>query len=283
MSVQTTASGCSIKSRNLPTPARISVNGVAIERAAISREAQNHPAGKPVEAWLAAARALVVRELLLQEARRLGVEAVPDQDDEGRRETDEEALIRTLVEREVVTPQAGEDECRRFYEQNRQKFRTADIWEVRHILFAADPRDRGARDEAKARAEAATSLLAAAPEQFAALAAELSACSSSQSGGSLGQITRGQTVREFEAALERMRPETLSPDPIETRYGYHVVRLDRRIDGAPVPYDAARARIGEWLEEKVRRTAVRHYIAALASRAEIKGLALDASSSPLVQ
>ena len=45
-------------------------------RSAIARETQNHPAAKPIDAWLAAARALVVRELLLQEARRLGIEAV---------------------------------------------------------------------------------------------------------------------------------------------------------------------------------------------------------------
>ena len=48
----------------------VRVNGVTIPHDIISREAQNHPAPTPIAAWTAAARALAVRELLLQEARR---------------------------------------------------------------------------------------------------------------------------------------------------------------------------------------------------------------------
>ena len=55
------------------------VNGVEITREAIGQEVQNHPAGKPGEAWAAAARALAIRELLLQEARRLDLQAGADQ------------------------------------------------------------------------------------------------------------------------------------------------------------------------------------------------------------
>ena len=51
-------------------PVTVSVNGVSIARDAIVREMQHHPAPKPIAAWQQAARALVIRELLLQEARR---------------------------------------------------------------------------------------------------------------------------------------------------------------------------------------------------------------------
>ena len=85
----------------------VSVNGVTIRHDEISREAQNHPAPTPIAAWTAAARALAVRELLLQEARRSGLEPQPLSDGEGRTETDEEASIRALVEREVSTPSPG--------------------------------------------------------------------------------------------------------------------------------------------------------------------------------
>ena len=57
------------RSRNaLPKPKTIRVNGAVIAREVIAREVQNHPAEKPILAWQAAARALVVRELLLQES-----------------------------------------------------------------------------------------------------------------------------------------------------------------------------------------------------------------------
>ena len=59
----------------LPKPKTICVNGVVISREVIAREVQNHPAERPILAWQAAARALVVRELLLQELARLGIVA----------------------------------------------------------------------------------------------------------------------------------------------------------------------------------------------------------------
>ena len=71
----------------LPERVPVSVNGVNIPHDAIARETQYHPASKPIAAWQAAARALVVRELLLQEARRLGVAAIPSSDVSGRRGT----------------------------------------------------------------------------------------------------------------------------------------------------------------------------------------------------
>lgn len=100
----------------------VSVNGVVIPRDVIAREVQCHPASKPVEAWLSAAQALVIRELLLQQARRTGIVANPLSDEHGRRETEEDALIRALIELEVTTPEPDEESCRRYYEQNRHRF-----------------------------------------------------------------------------------------------------------------------------------------------------------------
>lgn len=268
---------------DLPRAQPVIVNGVTIDRAAIARETQNHPAAKPIEAWLAAARALVVRELLLQEARARGIGAVPLEDAEGRRETDEEALIRTLVEIDVMTPTASMEECSRYYEQNRARFRSPAIFEVRHILLAAAPADHDARETSRSEAEAAIAVLAQEPQLFAQLAAERSACPSAKTGGNLGQISRGQTVPEFEAVLERLAAPGLAPHPVETRYGFHVVCIDRQIDGAELPFEVVKERIAAWLEEKVRRTALRQYITGLAGRAEITGISLDAEATPLVQ
>jgi peptidyl-prolyl cis-trans isomerase C len=63
-------------------PMPITVNGVMISRDAIQREMQHHPAARPITAWQQAARALVIRELLLQRARCLGLAAEPICDDE---------------------------------------------------------------------------------------------------------------------------------------------------------------------------------------------------------
>jgi len=72
----------------------ITVNGSEIAPAVIAAEVQNHPAAKADVARTDAIRALVVRELLLQEAGRLGIVPAPVVDEDGRRETDDDALIR---------------------------------------------------------------------------------------------------------------------------------------------------------------------------------------------
>lgn len=283
MSIPAPAAGCSIKPVITTKQKTIGVNGVVISRAAIARETQNHPASKPIEAWLAAARALVVRELLLQEARRAGIAPTPLQDAEGRRETDDEASIRMLVAQEVVTPQADEAACRRYYEMNRQRFRSADLCEVRHILLAAAPKDVKKREAARQRAEAIIATLRNDASLFGAMAEAESACPSCKTGGSLGQISPGQTVPEFERALKSLPIGDVAAVPVETRYGFHVVLLDRRIAGRDLPFEIVHPRIAAWLNEKVRRVAIRQYIAILAGRAEISGIDLDSSTTPLVQ
>jgi len=114
---------CSALRAIMPRGGDVKVNGVAIPRDVIARETQYHPARTPIEAWRAAARALVIRELLLQEARRFGITGEPMSDGAGRRETDEEAAMRELVAREVRTPKADTATCRRYYKQNRHRFR----------------------------------------------------------------------------------------------------------------------------------------------------------------
>ena len=72
---------------------------------------------------------------------------------------------------------------------------------------------------------------------------ELSACPSAAQGGHLGQISRGQTVPEFETFLYNLEVGQICPVPVKTRFGYHVLRLDRRIEGRQLPFEAVSDRI----------------------------------------
>jgi peptidyl-prolyl cis-trans isomerase C len=266
---------------SLPRPKTVSVNGIVIPREVIAREVQNHPAEKPILAWQAAARALVVRELLLQESRRLNIAAAPLRDAEGRSETSEEAAMRALIEREIVTPEPDEAACLRFYEQNRGRFRTGDLYEAAHILIAAS-RDDAARIAAREIAEKILSSVREDPALFEELARSRSDCrTSAENGGRLGQVTRGQTVDEFEAGLARMRDGETAI--VETRYGFHIVRLDRHAPGQTLPFEIARDRIADYLATTVQRRSLAQYVAVLAARAEITGVALAGAASPLVQ
>lgn len=265
---------CSVHAQ-LPTgrPVNVSVNGVTIARDDIVREMQHHAAPKPIAAWQQAARALVIRELLMQEARRLDIAPQPLSDD-GRRETDEEAVMRGLIDREVTVPEADDETCRRYYERHLAQFRSLDIYEASHILFAALPSDTVAYAQARADAEGVLAALIERPESFEALAKAYSRCPSAAQGGNLGQITTGQTTPEFEQALVALEPGQLCEAPVATRYGFHIIRLERKHGGQVLPYELVAGRIADYLNEGVRRRADAQYIARLISAAKIEGIDL---------
>ncbi|MEX3009723.1 peptidylprolyl isomerase [Hoeflea sp. TYP-13] len=266
-----------------PVTREISVNGVAISEEELLAEAQNHPAENPGGALAEAARALVVRELLWQEAQRLDLAVEPESDTDGRLETERDAAIRALIDREVDVPSAGEAECRRYYDQHPGRLSSEPLIEARHILLAAAPDDKTARKKMKAVAQKLSDHLAGHPEEFSVLAKEHSACSSREHGGNLGQLTRGSTVPEFERAMEAMREGEISPVPVESRFGFHIIALDRKVPGERLPFDLVQERIAVWLEAAAWSKAVSQYIAVLAGAADIKGISLNTGEGPLVQ
>jgi len=261
----------------------IRINEVTIPAAAILAEAQNHPAADAEAALAAAAEALAVRELLLQEARRQGIDAVQQAEGEGRRETEDDALIRRLLETAVTVPEADPATCRRYYDNNRQRFRSPDLFEAAHILLAAAPEDSLARAKAETTAERLIAALQLDPAAFGKLAAEYSACSSAQNEGRLGQVARGDTVPEFETFLMNLEEGQLCPVPVRSRYGVHVLRLDRRIDGRQLPFEMVERRIADYLQAASWQRALAQYIRVLAGAAEIEGVELGGAETPLVQ
>jgi peptidyl-prolyl cis-trans isomerase C len=255
---------------------QISVNGSLITEAEIARETQYHPASSLEEARQSAARALVIRELLVQQARRLGVSA------EGVSDTDE-SRVSAVIERELNIPQADEATCRRYYEAQIRRFRSPDLIEARHILFPARLEDAAEVASARAKAANAIEVVQQRPDRFAELAGKLSACPSAKVGGSLGQLSRGSTIPELETFLFELEEGELCPVPVPSRYGFHVLRSDRRVDGRQLPFEAVQEKICHYLEERVWRQAVRQYIQLLIGAADIKGIKLQGSSSLLVQ
>ncbi len=261
----------------------ISVNGTGIGDAEIDAEMQYHPAPTRAAARKNAAEALVVRRLLLDEVARLGVSVDEPARENGALETEEEAVIRALLAREIATPEPDEAACRRYYEGHRRRFHSPELFEAAHILFAAAPGAAPARARARQAAEETLAELARAPERFADLARARSACSSAPNGGSLGQVSRGDTVAEFETYLLSLDPGEICAAPVETRYGYHIVRLDRRRAGRELPFDLVHARIAAYLVQVAWRRAVHQYVQILAGAGRIAGLDLGQTSSPLVQ
>jgi peptidyl-prolyl cis-trans isomerase C len=191
------------------------------------------------------------------------------------------AAIELLLEREVVTPEPTDEECSRFYATHLDQFSSGDLVYARHILFAVTP---GAPLQAiRAKAEETLLALQREPERFEALARECSNCPSGANGGNLGQLTRGEVVPEFAAAVFEGRGTGLLPSLVRTRYGFHVVLIDQRVAGQTVPFEAVRERIAAELRERVQERALRQYVQVLAGRAGVDVPGLERATTPLVQ
>ena len=106
----------------------IRINDRCIDEDEILREMQYHPAEDAAAARRAAAEWLVIRALVLDRARALGIDV-----------SDEPAAIEAAIEREVDIPEPAETECRRYYDNNPARFRSPDLVEAAHICCPPHP------------------------------------------------------------------------------------------------------------------------------------------------
>jgi len=64
---------------------------------------------------------------------------------------------------------------------------------------------------------------------FAAIAAEFSACPSGKSGGDLGSFSQGQMVKEFDDVVFSDELNKVH-GPVKTQFGYHLIEITERAE-----------------------------------------------------
>ena len=197
----------------------------------------------------------VLHERLRGRAVEKGLCAADAAGDDARR------AIETLIDHEVRVPSPADEECRRWYETHPREFTAGELVFARHILFAVTPRTPV--EPLRRKAEETLLELRTRPALFGDRARELSNCPSAAQGGALGQLARGECVPEFEAALFGEVGTGVLPTLVRTRYGFHVVMVDRRIPGQRVPYEAVKERVAARLAAESLRRALSQYAQAL--------------------
>lgn len=253
------------------TPIEISeikVNGTVITPDKIAGEMQFHAAESQEAAKQKASEVLIIQLLLLQKAKDMGL----DQDLPTESDTpSEETIISRLIEKEASAQEVTEEECHRYFDANKDQFFSQDLLELKHILLGADPEDEDKRAVAKEAAESLISRLVESFDEFEALVNEHSDCPSKETGGSLGQITKGQTTPEFENAIFELE-EGLAKEPVESRYGFHVVYVDKKLPGKQLEYEHVKGDVAKMLMELGQRKAIAMYIHKLVDEADIEGI-----------
>jgi len=255
-------------------PAQARVNGVAL----------HPPLQRPDDATL---RQLACSELLRQAAIAAGLLDAADAPGPVPSEA-ASAAIESLLERELVLPEPSEDSCRRHHQAHAARYSSGERLHARHVLFAVTP----GVDVVALRQRAERALLdlrchdgdrAAADAAFAKAAAELSNCPSAAQGGDLGWLTRGDCAPEFARELFASAEVGVLPRLVHSRFGLHVVEVLRREPGTPQPFEAVQSAVAQTLRQQTFVSAMRQYLSLLAGQAELVGVPLEGSDSPLLQ
>jgi len=246
----------------------ISVNGIELTDDAVQAELKHHQqAANPLKQSV---HELILRTLLLQEADRLGIAG-----------EDDDTRVEALLAQEVRVPAADAATCRTYYDNQPQLFASGEMVEARHILFQVTP--KAPLDLVRDTAQAILEELQAKPQRFDEIARQYSNCPSAHVGGNLGQLSRGQTVPEFEDYLFRLDEGELGARLLETRFGLHIVQVMRKVPGNRLPFEAVQGEIADRLTRQSWQRGIHQYLQILAGKADIKGVTLEGAESPLVQ
>lgn len=276
MQVESSDTGTARRASALPGVARI--NGVALNSASETLDAE-------------ALRQRACTELLRQAAQRDGLlDAADAPSDDGVVSEAASQAIDAWLERALQLPEPSEEACQRHHAAHAARYRTGEQVRVRHILFAVTP----GTDVVKLRNRAEACLLdvrchdgsvgAGGTEVgFGKAARELSNCPSGELGGDLGWLATEDCAPEFARELFGHVEVGVLPRLVHSRFGLHVVEVLEREPGTAHPYTAVQGAVRLALRQQAWVTALRQCLQVLAGEAEVEGVVLDATDSPLVQ
>ena len=138
----------------------------------------------------------------------------------------------------------SEDDLRRAYKENIQRYSTPEERRASHILIKAEASASAEQKKAaRAKAEQLLAQLQKNPAQFAELARKNSDDpGSGANGGDLDFFGRGDMVKPFEDAAYALKPGQLS-GLVESEFGFHIIQLTAVRGGETKPFEAVRAEI----------------------------------------
>jgi peptidyl-prolyl cis-trans isomerase D len=140
-------------------------------------------------------------------------------------------------------------EVRKQYDDNLKSYSKAEERRASHILVAVKPGANDAdRAAARDKAERLAKDVRASPARFAELAkANSEDPGSAAQGGDLGTFARGSMVKAFEDAVFAARSGDIV-GPVETEFGFHVIRVTGIDAGGTRAFDEVKAEIEQELK-----------------------------------
>lgn len=239
------------------------VDGDPITEATLLKEVENLPPYVRPILETAAGRAqflesVITRDLLMREALRRGIDRRPEVADRiamARKSIILEALLRDVAEK---APGLSDAALRKIYDANPGLHQVGERVRVSHMLF----REKARALEILGRAKAG--------EPFEALMKEVSA-TNGEVAADLGEIERGNFVKEFEAPAFAAVPGEVT-GPVKTTYGYHVIKVYSKSPAGTISFEEMKPKLLAEQREEAQRDAFEALITDLRKQAMVRVL-----------
>ncbi len=173
---------------------------------------------------------MIVRQIILEQAKKDGVDKdkeVSDRMEDLRKRLIVETYLKKKVEKEA---QISDQEMKKFYDENKDKFKAGDQVKASHILVKTE--------------KEATDILAQLKggAKFEDLAKKFSTDSTASKGGDLGWFPKGAMVPEFDKVAFNLKEGEMS-GIVKTQFGFHIIKVTGKRPAGITPYEEVKEQI----------------------------------------
>jgi parvulin-like peptidyl-prolyl isomerase len=186
-----------------------------------------------------------------------------------RQELRERLLMQQLQEKFGAQAHVSEAELKSYYQQHQKEFSQPERIEAWHILLKADDTKPAQLKSARGKAEQVLNQLKAGGS-FEALAKKYSEDgTSSAKGGKLEAFGKGDMMPSFEAAAWKLKAGEVYPAPVQTTYGWHLIKRGQTLPAGFKSFSAAKAdfepqvlaqqqqkALQQWLDKQRQRVSI---------------------------
>lgn len=197
---------------------------------------------------------LVNQELLLQDAK----ENKLDNEEEFAKELEivKNNMLKNYAMHKIFEKvSVSEDEIKNYYEENKDTLFSPVTYTASHILLENEEMADKVMDEINKGLD------------FKDAAIKYSLDPTKNNGGSLGSFPKGVMVKEFQEGLDSLKIGEISK-PIKTQFGYHIIKLDNKVDSSNT-YDDIKDKVKSTYEIVKRQEKYIEKIKDLTKKAEI--------------
>jgi peptidyl-prolyl cis-trans isomerase C len=180
-------------------------------------------------------------------------------------------LANVYVKREIIDKiQISNDDIKAYYKEHEDELKTPEMVQARHILFrVADNASEEEKQKIFKKAEEILDKIKSG-EDFAQLASEFSDDTVTKTnGGDLGVFARGRMVKSFEDAAFALKPGEVS-GIVETPFGYHIIKVEEKIDASVTPYDSVKESIKQRLIQERTQSEISEFAEKALKDAEVE-------------